>query len=39
LPPFAGPPIIHARGSHLLELIVADEGSARPISDGLVMRS
>jgi hypothetical protein len=39
LPPFAGPPIIHARGSHLLELIVADEGSIRPISDGLVMRS
>jgi hypothetical protein len=38
LPPFAGPPIIHVEGSHLLELIVADEGSVRPVSDGLAMR-
>lgn len=38
VPPFAGPSIIHVPGSHLLELVVADEGSTRPISDALVMR-
>jgi len=38
LPPFAGPPIVHVQGSHLLELVVGEEGSARQICDGLVIR-
>jgi Glyoxalase-like domain len=39
LPPFSGPPIVHVQGSHLLELVVADEGSLRPVSDDLVIRA
>ena len=38
LPPYAGPAIVHAPGAHLLELVVRDEGSARPVSDGLLIR-
>jgi Glyoxalase-like domain len=38
-PPFAGPPIVYREGPHLLELVVGDEGSARPVSDALVIRS
>jgi hypothetical protein len=38
LPPFAGPPIVHVQGPHLLELVVGLGGSGRPVSDGLVIR-
>jgi Glyoxalase-like domain len=38
LPPFAGPPIVYVQGPHLLELVVGDEGSVRPVSHGLVIR-
>jgi hypothetical protein len=37
--PFAGPPIVHEPGPHGLELVVDSEGSARPVSTGLVIRS
>jgi Glyoxalase-like domain len=40
LPPLAaGPPIVYERGSHLLELVVDSEGTARPVSDVLLIRS
>jgi hypothetical protein len=39
LPAFAGPPIVYLEGPHLLELVVDGEGSARPVSDTLVIRS
>ena len=39
LPPFAGPSIVYLQGPHLLELVVGHEGSARPVSDGLIIRS
>ena len=39
LPPFAGPSIVYVQGPHLLELVVGDAGSARPVSDGLMIRS
>jgi Glyoxalase-like domain len=39
LPPFAGPPIVYVPGPHLLELVLGDERAARPITDGLVIRS
>ena len=39
LPPFAGPSIVFAQGPHMLELVVGDEGSARPVSDCLSIRS
>jgi hypothetical protein len=38
LPPFEGPPIDYVQGPHLLELVVGDEGSARPVSGSLVIR-
>ena len=38
LPPFSGPPVVYAQGPHLLELVVGEEGSARPVSEGLVLR-
>ena len=38
LPPFAGPPIVYAEGPHMMELVVGDAGSHRPVSDALVMR-
>jgi hypothetical protein len=38
LPAFAGPPIVYVEGPHLLELVVDGEGSARPVSDTLVIR-
>lgn len=38
LPPFAGPPIVYAEGPHMMELVVGDVGSHRPVSDALVMR-
>jgi hypothetical protein len=38
VPPFAGPPIVHAHGAHLLELVVGDQGCVRQISDGLAIR-
>lgn len=39
LPPFAGPSIVCEQGPHLLELVVGDDGSARPVSDALIIRS
>lgn len=39
LPPFAGPSIVYLQGPHLLELVVSDRGSARPVSDRLIIRS
>ncbi len=39
LPPFAGPSIVYLEGPDLLELVVGDDGSARPVSDGLIIRS
>jgi hypothetical protein len=39
LPPYTGPPIVHAPGPHLLELVLDVDGSSRPISDGLAIRS
>ena len=39
LPPFAGPSIVYVKGPHLLELVVGDAGSARRVSDGLMIRS
>lgn len=38
LPPHEGAPIVYAQGSHLLELIVGDEGNVRAVSHGLVIR-
>ena len=38
LPPFAEPPIVYVQGPHLLEPLIRNEGSARPVSDGLVIR-
>ncbi len=38
VPPFAGPPIVYEPGPHRLELVVADDGVAVPVSDGLVLR-
>jgi hypothetical protein len=37
LPSYNGPPVVYAPGPHLLELVVGDGGSARPITDGLVI--
>ena len=39
LPAFAGPSIVYVKGAHLLELVVGDEGAARPVSDALIIRS
>ena len=39
LPPFTGPSIVYMQGPHLLELVVGHDGSARPVSDGLIIRS
>jgi hypothetical protein len=33
LPPFAGPPVSHLVGPHLLELVVGDDGRTRPVTD------
>ena len=38
VPPYAGPPIVYAQGSHRLELVVGDGGTVRPVSDGLAIR-
>ena len=38
LPPFAGPPIVYAEGPHMMELVVGDARSQRPVSDALVIR-
>lgn len=38
LPCFAGPSIVYSQGAHQLELVVGDEGIARPVSDGVVIR-
>lgn len=37
LPPFAGPPIVYLLGTHLLELVVSDEGRPRTIDDALAI--
>jgi Glyoxalase-like domain len=37
LPAFAGPPIAYRPGRHLIELVIGDEGSPRPVSDALTM--
>ena len=39
LPPFAGPPIVYLQGPHQLELVVVDDGVARPVSNGLLLCS
>jgi hypothetical protein len=36
---FTGPPIVYSEGPHSLELVVKEEGTARPVADGLVIRS
>ena len=38
LPPYAALPIVYAQRSHLLELVVGDEGCVRAVSDGLAIR-
>jgi hypothetical protein len=38
LPPFAGPPIRHEPGPHLMELVVGGDSSALAVSDVLVVR-
>jgi hypothetical protein len=38
LPAFTGPPLVHVPGPHRLELVVGEEGCARPVSDVLVIR-
>jgi Glyoxalase-like domain len=38
LPLFEGPPIVHERGPHGLELVVGDEGSTLSVSEGLTIR-
>jgi hypothetical protein len=39
VPLFFGLPIVFEQGGHLLELVVDDEGTSRPVSDGLMIRS
>jgi hypothetical protein len=39
LPAFAGPPIVHAPGPHRLELVIAETGAARVVSETVVIRS
>jgi hypothetical protein len=39
LPEFTGPSVVYSAGPHLLELLVDEEGSARPVSDGLIIRA
>jgi hypothetical protein len=39
LPEFAGPSVVYSEGPHLLELVVDEEGTARPVSDGLIIRA
>jgi hypothetical protein len=39
LPPAAGPPIVYAAGPHMLELVIDNQGTARPIGRCLVIRS
>jgi hypothetical protein len=34
-----GPPVVYTHGSHLLELVIDDEGSALRVGDVLVIRS
>jgi hypothetical protein len=38
LPPFAGPSIVYRQGTHMLELVVAHHGRARPVSDTMAIR-
>jgi hypothetical protein len=37
--PFVGPPIVYEPGPHMLELVVGNDGSARSITEGLIIRS
>jgi Glyoxalase-like domain len=39
LPESTGPPIVYSEGPHSLELVVKEGGTARPVADGLVIRS
>ena len=36
--PFTGPPVVYARGPHLLELVVEYHAPVRSVSDGLAIR-
>jgi hypothetical protein len=38
LPEFTGPSVVDSEGPHLLELVVDEEGTARPLNDGLIIR-
>jgi hypothetical protein len=39
LPEFTGPSVVYSAGPHWLELLVDEEGSAWPVSDGLIIRA
>jgi hypothetical protein len=38
VPPYAGPPIVHVRGAHGLELVIEVHGTPRAITDNLAIR-